>query len=158
MLRLAGTLAYLAWAFSLGRPTGANGVEGITGSLEPTTIDETSVRAAIKLMADYFWPHARACLCQIGLTDRHRNARRALRWIRANGRTEVSREDIRRAALSQALDAEQTNALLDSLVKAGWLFEATTKTRGRDRHRWNVNPQLFSGCLAGSAESAESPL
>jgi hypothetical protein len=31
------------------------------------------------------------------------------------------------------------------LVRAGWLKLVTTKTGGRDIHRWQVNPLLFSG-------------
>ena len=70
-----------------------------------------------------FWPHARAALRQIGLTDRHRHLRRALRWIKANGRTEVE-------AFGGALDAEQTRDLLDRLVTAGWLRPGKTDTGG----------------------------
>jgi hypothetical protein len=53
--------------------------------------------------------------------------------------------DIRREALGRRLDAEQTRNLLDGLVRAGWLKLVTTKTEGRAVHRWQVNPQLFSG-------------
>ena len=95
VLRLAGTLAYMAWAIALGVPS-TNGLDGITGSLEPKTIDKQFVIAAIRLWREFFWPHARAALRQIGLNDRHRNGRRVLRWIKANGKDEVSREEIRR--------------------------------------------------------------
>ena len=152
VLRLAGTLAYLAWAFSLGVPS-SNGIEGITAALEPSTIDELFMAAAIRLVKEYFWPHARAALRQIGLSERHANARRVLRWIKANGKEEVSREEVRREALGQSLDADQTQHLLGSLVKAGWLRETTTKTSGRSRRRWQVNPLIH--CTAESAGSAE---
>jgi hypothetical protein len=79
------------------------------------------------------------------LTEKHNNARRALCWIRVNQKTEVSLLDIRREALGRRLDAEQTRTLLDGLVRAGWLKLVTTKTFGRDIHRWQVNPLLFSG-------------
>jgi len=42
-----------------------------------------------------------------------------------------------------SLDAEQTQELLDALVKAGWLRETTTPTAGRSLRRWLVNPKLF---------------
>ena len=132
VLRLAGTLAYMAWAISLGAPP-TNGLDGITGALEPKTIDEQFMTAAIRLWRDFFWPHARAALRQIGSSDRHREARRALRWIKAHGKHEVSREDIRREALGQKLDAEQTQGLLDGLEKAGWAKKDTTKTGGRSQ-------------------------
>ena len=150
VLRLAGTLAYLAWAISLGAPMW-DGVAGITSALEPQTIAEQFVVAAVRLWLKFFWPHARAALRQIGLSERHANERRVLRWIKANGRDEVSREEVRRDALGQSLDADQTQHLLDGLVRAGWLREIATKTPGRTRRRWQVNPLT----TAESAESAE---
>jgi hypothetical protein len=140
VLRLSGTLAYLDWAWK--------------GGLEPQTIGVSYVESAVALWNAYFWPHARAALRQVGLSERHINSRRALRWIRANGRQEVSREDLRRDALGQRLDAEQTQNLMDGLVKAGWLREVTRKPGplgGRAARRWEVNPRLFS---VGTAETA----
>jgi hypothetical protein len=136
VLRMAGTLCYLGWA--------------MVGGPEPEWIDVEHVQAAIRLVRDYFWPHARASLRQIGLSERHANARRVLRWIKANGRDEVSREEVRREALGQSLDADQTQHLIDGLVKAGWMREIATKTSGRTRRRWQVNPLIYS-----TAESAE---
>ena len=83
--------------------------------------------------------------------------RRVLRWISAHEKQEVSREDIRRDALGQSLDAEQVQQLLDSLVKAGWLRADPTTTAGRTRRRWKINPKLFALSVAESAGSAESP-
>jgi hypothetical protein len=142
VLRLAGTLAYLDWA--------------MVGGAESRVIGEQYVDAAVRLWRDYFWPHSRAALRQIGLTERHTNARRVLCWIRANQKTEVSLQDIRQDALGRRLDAEQTRSLLDGLVRAGWLKLETTKTGGRDVHRWQVNPHLFSG-TGPLPESPESP-
>ena len=139
VLRLSGTLAYLDWAM-LGGP-------------EPQSIGEQYVEAAVRLWRDYFWPHSRAALRQIGLTEKHTNARRALCWIRTNRKPEVSLLDIRREALGRRLDAEQTRSLLDGLVRAGWLKLVTTKTGGRAIHRWQVNPLLFSG--APTSERSE---
>jgi hypothetical protein len=131
----------------------------ITADLEPREVGEEFMSAAIRLAKEYFWPHARAALRQIGLTDRHRNARRVLRWIAAHGKQEVSREDIRRDALGQSLDAEQTQDLIDDLEKRwGWLKEDSVRPPGRTRRRWLVNPKLFVLSTAASAESAGSPL
>ena len=131
VLRLSGTLAYLDWA--------------MLGGTEPPSIEAPSVEAAVRLWRDYFWPHSRAALRQMGLTEKHTSARRALCWIRTNAKLEVSLLDIRREALGRRLDAEQTRTLLDGLVRAGWLKLVTTKTDGRAIHRWQVNPLLFSG-------------
>jgi len=120
VLRLAGALTYFNWALMLGT-SGVNGLAKITTVLESREVGEAFMNAAIRLVKEYFWPHARAALRQIGLTDRHRNARRVLRWCAAHGKREVSREDLRREALGQSLDAEQTQALIDDLAKYGFL-------------------------------------
>jgi hypothetical protein len=140
VLRLAGTLCYLDWAMQ--------------GGTEPERIELTFMQAAIRLARDYFWPHTRAALRQIGLTERHADARKVLKWIKATGKTEISLEDIRRDALGQALDAEGTQQLIDkSLVRTHWLREITVKsgTRGRPSRRWAVNP-----ALNGAAENAQN--
>jgi hypothetical protein len=113
VLRIAGTLAYLDWAFR--------------GGPEPAQVEAEFVRAAVRLVRDYFWPHSRAALRQTGLSDRHANARRALRWMRANKKEQISVQDIRRDALAQGLDEKETLALLGTMVKAGWLREVPIK-------------------------------
>jgi hypothetical protein len=141
VLRLAGTLCLLEWAW--------------TGGPEPHAIDAGHVESAVTLWSNYYWPHGCAALRQMGLSDKHIEARRVLRWVRANDRREVSLKDIRRDALKQRLDAEDTQAVIDGLVRAGWLRQVTTRTPGRALHRYEVNPQLFSLDLgAGSAASA----
>jgi hypothetical protein len=139
VLRLAGTVAYLSWS--------------LNGGAEPSEIDAPFMKSAVRLWHEYFWPHARAAVRQIGLSDRHSNARRVLRWIKAHGRREIGLKDIRREALCQALDAKQTESLLNSLEQTGWLRKGTEQTGGRPAYRWAVNPLLFRG--AESAESAE---
>jgi hypothetical protein len=67
VLRLAGTLSYLAWAAA---SPGA-GLESIAAALEPNEIDQRFMLDAITLVQEYFWPHARAALRQVGLSDRH---------------------------------------------------------------------------------------
>ena len=79
-----------------------------------------------------------AALRQIGLTERHAKTRRVLRWLQANGRDQVSREDVRREALARHLDAEETQKVIDALERAGWLKKVTTETAGRAKHRWSL--------------------
>jgi len=69
------------------------------GGEEPKDVGVEFMSAAMRLWRDYFWQHARAALRQIGLTDRHSEARRVLRWIRAHRLEKVSIMDIRRDAL-----------------------------------------------------------
>jgi hypothetical protein len=131
VIRLSGTLAYLDWA--------------MLGGTELQSVGARYVEAAVRLWREYFWPHSRAALRQIGLTEKHANARRALCWVRAHQRAEVSLLDIRQDALGRRFDAEQTRSLLDGLARAGWLRLVTTRTGGRAIHRWQVNPLLFAG-------------
>jgi hypothetical protein len=147
VLRLADTLTHVEWALT-------------TDVTKPVAVNKTTMRAAIKLVRDYFWPHARACLRLIGLTERNTNARRVLLWIRAKRRTEVSREEIRRDALSQRLDANETAALLTALSKSGWLREEVTAPGpqgGKPTRRWLVNPKLLKDTVAQTALTAETP-
>jgi hypothetical protein len=144
VLRLAGTLCLLDWA--------------MRGGAVPTVVDVDFASAAVRLVKEYFWPHARAALRQIGLTERHANARRVLRWARARGLTEISREGVRRDALAQRLDAEQAFNLLEALKRAGWVREKAPEPGpqgGRPPLRWEVNPNLF--LAAETAEIAQTP-
>jgi len=125
------------------------------GGPEPQSVGQQHVEAAVRLWREYFWPHSRAAVRQVGLTEKHANARRTLGWIRTNRKAEVSLQDIRQDALGRRLDAEQTRSLLDGLVRAGWLRLVTKKTAGRAVHRWQVNPLLFLGALP--PESPERP-
>jgi hypothetical protein len=141
VLRIAGTLCLLEWAWS--------------GGAEPQAIEARHVESAVTLWRDYYWPHGCAALRQMGLTDKHAEARAVLRWIRANDRHEVSLKDVRREALKQRFDAGDTQAIVEGLVRAGWLRQVTTKTAGRAVHRFEVNPLLLNLDLgAGSAGSA----
>jgi hypothetical protein len=154
LLRLAGTLAYLSWADA---NDDDRGLESISAALEPNEIDRRFMVDAVRLMREYFWPHARAALRQIGLTDRHRHIRRILRWIRANDRHEISLRDIRREALGESVDVEQTRDLVARMVAAGWVrAEPIVQTGGRPRERWSVNPRLFEPAI--TAETAETDL
>ena len=90
VLRLAGTLAFLSWAWS-----------GLAA--EPTEIDAKFVESAVMVWRDYFWPHSRAALRQFEITQSHSYARRALRWIRENPRDDISLMDIRRDAPANVL-------------------------------------------------------
>jgi hypothetical protein len=145
VLRLAGTLAFLAWAM----PNRCDDGLETRLQLEPTGISAEFVAAAIHLVRSYFWPHARAALRQIGASQRHADTRRLMRWVKAQGKTEISREDARRDALARKLDAKGTELLLDRLTQSGWLRPVPVgdapKGRGRPPRRWAVNPALFEG-------------
>jgi hypothetical protein len=148
-LRLAGTLCLLDWAWN-------------EDGAEPTEVEAMYMRRAVELVKTYFWPHARAALRLAGLSERHATARRALRWIKANRRDEVSLQDIRRDALVQTIDATTTKLLLDGLVKAGWARPnplSKPTSAGRLAHRWEINPTLFGPAqFADIAEIADDSI
>jgi hypothetical protein len=141
VIRLAGALSLLSWAWN--------------GGPEPNRIDASFVRSAVKLVKEYFWAHARAALRQIGLTERHNNVRKLVKWMIANRKTQISVMDARRDALGGTIDAKQTEELLASLVEAGFLRKETTPSGskgGKPIHRWDVNPKI----AAQTAETAQT--
>ena len=115
----------------------------MVGGEEPKEIAVEFMRAAVILVRNYFWPHSRAAIRQIGVSEQDADARRVLKWIQAEERLEVSREDIRRTALARKLNADDTQALILRLARAGWLQEEIQPTAGRWLIRWKVNPQLL---------------
>jgi Protein of unknown function (DUF3987) len=147
VLRLAGTLCLLAWA-SRQSPT------------PPATIAPEYMAAAIQLVQDYFWPHARAALRQIGMSERHVNARRVLRWIKTHREPgqDISIKDVRREALGQSLDATQTISLLEAMTRSGWMREKKAEIGpkgGRPARRWEANPALYNARPEQSGEQTE---
>jgi hypothetical protein len=146
VLRLSGTLCFLDWAIK------------DDGTPEPERIDEIFMLAACRLVCEYFWPHSRAALRQIGLSERHANSRRVLRWTKAIGKTELSIKDIRRDALAGSLDADQTQSLVEALTTSGWLRPVAVKPSGpkggKPVRRWQVNPLLWTAETAETAETS----
>jgi hypothetical protein len=76
-------------------------------------------------------------------------------WIRARGADQISREDVRREALGQALNAHQSLQVIQLLERAGFLRRAEVDYAGNSRPalRWDVNLALIGGSLAETAET-----
>jgi len=132
MARLAGALTLLAWS--------ENWQQG-----RPGLVTEQTAQATIELWSGYFHPHARTVFNRAGRTDRDRHARRVVKWLRLNRMEAVGREDIRRRALAEAVSAEQADAVIERLQRAGMLrFGSSTSTPrgGSPVRRWLVNPGL----------------
>jgi hypothetical protein len=147
VLRLAGTITFLEWALEYHSPTA------------PGEVSRDHMQSAITLVEKYFWPHARASLRQIGLTERHADARKALRWIRTQRKSEVSLMDIRRYGLNERLDEKQTEDVLAHLEQAGWVSKhkkPSGPAGGKPVVRWEVNPILFSNPVAETAETVDT--
>src|SRR5262249_28068388 len=109
--RLASALALLQWAQHA--PSAPPAPRWVTG--------DTMV-AACRLVA-YFCSHARAVLARAFPSRVADLARRVLAWIGDRRVAELSREDVRRDALHQAVDAEQALEVIRTLERAGYLRE-----------------------------------
>ncbi len=131
---LAGTLALLRWsAGNLAEP--------------PQRIGLESMEHAVSLWSDYYRPHARAFLQRVVPADLECRARRVVRWLRAEGRSVLSREDVRRTALGQTVDAREADRVLARLVEGGVLRRLAADSHpqgGRPALRWQVNPLLVA--------------
>ena len=130
--RLAGALELLAWS-----ALGASGPPGHIG--------HDQVEAAGKLWTDYFRPQAQAVFDRAIPSDFERRVRRVARWLQECGASVVSREDIRRKALGQTVNASETDNVLYRLDFLGFVRSDRTRDRegpGRPANRWLVNPAL----------------
>jgi hypothetical protein len=153
--RLAAVLALLDWTAN--RPTNAP---------PPGIIAERHLLDAWNLWDSYYRPHAQAVFDRAG-GDRQgkhqvrQHARRVIGWIRRHDAAEVSREDVRREALSQRVKAAGADEVIEALEEAGVLREvedddhdeAGYPRRGRPARRWQVNPALIANPAAQIAES-----
>jgi len=132
VLRLAGTLTFLAWAAAE------------KGTAEPAQVPAWTIKAAARLWQQYLWPHARAVFGTAGNSGSESRGPKVLRWLKREGKSEISRMELRRKALSGCCDSVEAARVADSLVAAGWLqpLESDRKGPGRPPTRWSVNPAL----------------
>ena len=130
IVRLAGALELLASVDVTCRRPGAIGAE--------------QVEAAAALWRDYYWPHARAVFDSALLFDHARRVRRVARWLLGTRPKAVSREEVRRRALSQAATADETEQVLQRLHYLGFVQPdpAYRDKPGRPTSHWLVNPAL----------------
>jgi hypothetical protein len=112
--------------------------------------------AAWELWERYYRPHARAVFDRAGPSDRDRQVRRVIGWLRLRRPTEVSREEVRRDALSQRVNAAGADEVILALEQAGVLRETDDEEEypgpGRPARRWQVNPALLARPAAQIAE------
>jgi hypothetical protein len=135
IVRLAGLLCLMDWA--------AGDTE------EPcTTVEERHLESAHALWSGYFRPHAQAVFGQASSTLAERRVQRVGRWLRRTRPEMISREEVRRDALGQAVDAETAENVIERLERYGvlrMLPPQTGRGGGRPRRRWQVNPELWTG-------------
>ena len=134
IVRLAGLLCLMEWAQQ-------------KREQPPAGVEEQHVERAHALWSDYFWPHAQAVFGHAGTTLAERQARRVARWLRRMRPDAVSREEIRREALCQTVDADTAEDLIERLHRYGALRPTaveTSRRRGPHKRRWAVNPDLWA--------------
>ncbi len=147
VLRLAGVLTLLDAAM------------GVADMSEPAPVPAWAMQSAASLWRDFLWPHARAVLGIAGASAHHHHARLVLRWQARRPLDDVSREQIRREALAQAVNAAGADQVIELLVDAGWLHavERRVGSRGPLQRRWLVNPALRSQTLLPADAMLRSP-
>lgn len=128
--RLAGILELLATIDGKARRPGAIGAE--------------QVETAAALWRDYFRPHAQAVFDSAELSDYCKRVRRVARWLLDKRPETISRDDIRRRALSLSATAEETEGVMQRLQYLGYVRpDLTHRDRpGRPTTHWQVNPAL----------------
>jgi hypothetical protein len=143
VVRLAGVLALMEWALSEAEwlPVGASHLD-----------------SAHELWSGYYLPQALLVFDRAGVGRGEQDARRVVRWLRRVRAPQVSREEVRREALSQSVDAEEAEEVLARLEAGGFLrpLAATGSSKGGPRRRrWEVHPELRAPSpVAVSAVSA----
>jgi hypothetical protein len=133
IVRLAGLLSLMEWAEQ---------------DVEWLPVGTAHIEAAHALWSDYYLPQALRLFDRTGVAGCERDARRVARWLKRVHAPEISREDIRREALGQAVNAEGAEDVLARLEAGGLLrpLPATGSARGGPRRRrWAVHPQVAGG-------------
>lgn len=132
VIRLALILEYLEWA---------------VGSIfpEPTHVSEGSIKAAIRLVIEYFDPMAARVFEDAALPEPIRNAVKIAKKIIGQKQrpTIINARDIQRARIEGIKTSEIRDAALDELVEAGWLIPLAVQTGGRPRVDYRVNPKIW---------------
>ena len=139
VVRLAGVLSLMEWAET---------------ELEYLPVGTAHIEAAYALWADYYLPQALAVFDRNAGRAGDQTARRVVRWLKRVRAPQVSREEVRREALCQSVDADGAEEVLARLEAAGVLREVVASGSakgGPRRRRWEVNPLLWPAVSAVSA-------
>lgn len=132
VVRLAGILELLDWS--------------ATGSSSPPGhIGRERIEQAAALWEGYFRPHATSLFARNMPTTTEVRARRVARWLRSNGMTCVTREQVRRDGLGRTVNASDTDQVLYRLRSANivrQMPDGWRATGGRPTNIWEVNPAL----------------
>jgi hypothetical protein len=134
VVRLAGVLALMDWA----ETSEESGAEWLP-------VGANHIEAAHELWSGYYLPQALSVFDRAGVRRGEQDARRVVRWLRRVRAPQISREEVRREALCQSVDADGAEEVLARLEAGGLLrpLPATGSSKGGPRRRrWEVHPQL----------------
>jgi hypothetical protein len=134
VVRLAGVLALMEWA----ETSEESGAEWLP-------VGATHIDSAHELWSGYYLPQALSVFDRAGVRRGEQDARRVVRWLRRVRAPQISREEVRREALCQSVDAEEAEEVLARLEAGGVLrpMPATGSSKGGPRRRrWEVHPEL----------------
>jgi hypothetical protein len=157
--RLALILHCLRWAYE----QGANGEKG-----PPDYVDRVSMDGAARLVT-YFQSHARKVYAAIDADPRHREAKRALRWVAnsvnsvktVKGYRVVSKRDLHVSVWGGSIDEDEVSNIIALLVRYGWLRPLLEETRkGPGRHpspRYEIHPSVFPNPSQNSQNCSREP-
>jgi hypothetical protein len=147
VVRLAGVLSLMEWA----ETSEKSGAEWLP-------VGAAHIEAAYALWSEYYLPHALAVFDRAGAGSGDQAARKVVRWLKRVRAPQISREDVRREALCQSVDADGAEEVLARLEAGGFLrpVAVTEPTRrGPRRRRWEVNPAI--GAISASALYSSGP-
>lgn len=110
----------------------------------PEGVTLARLEDAWTLWSEYLLPQAEDVFGRVGSTDLDRLGRRVVRWLKRTRHARVSARTIRREALAEAVDAENTETVI-ALLEAGGVLRLPPPTvpgPGRKSRQWEVNPAL----------------
>jgi hypothetical protein len=122
----------------------------------PATINRETVEAAVRIGRDYLLPHALAAFGLMGADPRLGDAKRVLAWLPrfvnsvncVKGVGVISKRDIHAHVLGSKYHTEEVDAIIDLLVKRGYLrLFLDPKREGPGRKpspRYEIHPSVLS--------------
>ncbi|WP_425051529.1 DUF3987 domain-containing protein [Psychromarinibacter sp. S121] len=129
VVRVASVLAHLDWAFAANRPRVSN-------------IEQEHIARARHYVGEHLRGHAYRAYGAAALPTEQKNARKLAEVIVREKLKIVRRRDIQRRHLAGLQTADELRRAMDVLVDADWLAPRDSKTGGRSRAEYTVNPRL----------------
>jgi len=135
-VRLALIFAHLDWSCG-------------SGGDPPGEVGQADIGRALDYLESYAVPMARRCFGEAALPEAERDARRLARWLRRQKPVPdvLNARALRRTAAGPSIPAAaRIEAALGELAALGWVRPVpASRSGGRPRGDWEVNPSLMGG-------------